>query len=122
MGEPRLACSFFVSRGRCSNSVTARGGSSFVRRKKFLSCIASTRPVGKAVIMPPRYDADRRARSLPRLTSCTAADERKEFRNSPKRFGVNARGFGLRTPDLLEEQYRLVSIKRKRFFVDNVKL
>src|SRR5215216_2268385 len=50
MGEPRLACSFFVSRGRCSNSGTARGGSSFVRRKKFLSCIASTKPVGKAVL------------------------------------------------------------------------
>src|ERR671918_557114 len=50
MGEPRLACSFVVSRGRRSNSLTARGGSNFVRRKKFLSCIASTRPVEKAVL------------------------------------------------------------------------
>ncbi len=51
-----------------------------------------------------------------------AADERKEFRNSPERFRVNARGFGLRTPDLLEEQYRLISVKGKRFLIDNVKL
>jgi hypothetical protein len=35
---------------------------------------------------------------------------------------VNARCFGLRTPDLLEERYRLVSVKGKRFLVDNVKL
>jgi hypothetical protein len=35
---------------------------------------------------------------------------------------VNARGFGLRTPDLLEKQYRLSSVKRKRLLVDNVKL
>jgi hypothetical protein len=35
---------------------------------------------------------------------------------------VNARSFGLRTPDLLEEQYRLISVKGKRLLVDNVKL
>ena len=51
-----------------------------------------------------------------------SADERKEFRNSPERFRVNARGFGLRPPDLLEEQYRLISVKGKRFLVDYVKL
>jgi hypothetical protein len=35
---------------------------------------------------------------------------------------VNARGFSLRTPNLLEEQYRLISVKGKRLLVDNVKL
>jgi hypothetical protein len=35
---------------------------------------------------------------------------------------VNARGFGLRTPDPFEEQYRLLAVKGKRFLVDNVKL
>jgi hypothetical protein len=35
---------------------------------------------------------------------------------------VNARGFSLRTPGLLEEQYCLTSIKDKRLLVDNVKL
>ena len=51
-----------------------------------------------------------------------SADERKEFRNSPERFLVNARGFSLQTPGLLEQQYRLISVKGKRFLVDNVKL
>jgi hypothetical protein len=49
-------------------------------------------------------------------------DERKEFRNSPKRFGMNARGFSFRTPDLFEESHRLFWVKGKRFLVDNVKL
>jgi hypothetical protein len=51
-----------------------------------------------------------------------SADERKEFGNSPESFRVNAHGFGLRTPDLLEEQHRLIAVKGKRFLIDNVKL
>ena len=51
-----------------------------------------------------------------------AADEWKEFRNSPERFRVNALGFSLRMPGLLEKQYRLIPIKGKRLLVDNVKL
>jgi hypothetical protein len=72
--------------------------------------------------MPRRSDANRKSALLPGLGWFPAADERKQFRNSPKRFRVNARCFGLRTPDLLEKRYRLVSVKGKRFLVDNVKL
>jgi hypothetical protein len=35
---------------------------------------------------------------------------------------VNARAFSVRMPDLLEEQYRLISVKGKCSLVDNVKL
>ena len=61
-------------------------------------------------------------RGYSRGLDAAGTDERQEFRNSPECFRVNARGFGLRTPDLLEEQYRLISVKRERFLVDNVKL
>src|SRR5687767_800513 len=43
IGAPMFALSFAIRRGRSRSSETARGASSFVRRKKFFSCIASDR-------------------------------------------------------------------------------
>jgi hypothetical protein len=60
--------------------------------------------------------------SWPGLGRFSPAEKRKEFRDSPKRFRMNAHGFSLRTPGLLQEQYRLISVKGKRSLVDNVKL
>ena len=58
----------------------------------------------------------------PGLSDLSPADERKEFRDSPERFRVNAHGFSLRTPGLLEEQCRLITVKGKRLLVYDVKL
>jgi hypothetical protein len=41
IGAPKFARSLSVSRGLSNNSETARGGSSFVRRKKFAFCISA---------------------------------------------------------------------------------